>query len=332
MSDNNHSRVSIIILNWNGLKDTIECLESLKKITYPNYEVILVDNGSDRNEANILEEKYKNYIRLIRNKENLGFAKGNNVAIRQILQEGKSAYALFLNNDTVVEPDFLEKMIEKAEQNEKIGMTAARIMQYKNRSEIDNLGLYLTRSGLILSVKDKKTTFFPSGTCSLYKAKALEAVEMDGDFFDSDFFCYAEDFDLAFRVLFKGYIPARADNAVIYHKGTASTGGVMSDFAVYHSQRNNFWVLIKNLPTYFWLKYLFWMLLFQFGIILLYIKRRKLGLILKADFDAFKSFKKFFKKRKVIQRGKKISNRKLKKYIGQKIILSCYLKNIWKPI
>jgi len=114
-----HPKVSIIILNWNGLKDTIECLESLKKITYPNYEVIVVDNDSKGNDADILEERYKNYIRVIRNKENLGFAGGNNVAIRQVLKEEKSDYILLLNNDTIVEPNFLEELIKIALQDEK---------------------------------------------------------------------------------------------------------------------------------------------------------------------------------------------------------------------
>ena len=67
----NYPKVSIIVLNWNRLEDTIECLDSLKEITYPDYEVIVVDNGSEGNDANILEKKYKDYIKVIRNKENL---------------------------------------------------------------------------------------------------------------------------------------------------------------------------------------------------------------------------------------------------------------------
>jgi len=125
-----HPKVSIIILNWNGLKDTIECLESLKKITYPNYEVIVVDNDSKGNDADILEERYKNYIRVIRNKENLGFAGGNNVAIRQVLKEEKSDYILLLNNDTIVEPNFLEELIKIALQDEKIAIIGSVIADH----------------------------------------------------------------------------------------------------------------------------------------------------------------------------------------------------------
>ena len=75
-------KVSIIVLNWNGLKDTVECLESFKKVTYPNYEVVVVDNGSEGNDAEVMASRYGDYIHLIRNDRNYGFAEGNNMAIR----------------------------------------------------------------------------------------------------------------------------------------------------------------------------------------------------------------------------------------------------------
>src|SRR3989344_2445038 len=91
-------KVSIIILNWNGWKDTIECIDSIKKISYPNYEIIVVDNASRGDDVNILKNKFWDFIRLIKNKENYGFAKGNNIAIKQVLKENKSDYVLLLNN------------------------------------------------------------------------------------------------------------------------------------------------------------------------------------------------------------------------------------------
>src|SRR3989344_9330156 len=105
-------KVSIIILNWNGWKDTIECLESLYKITYPNYEVIVVDNGSKDDSVKQIRKVIKKNTRLILNKDNSGFAEGNNVAMRQVLKEKKSKYVLLLNNDTVVDKNFLEPLVE----------------------------------------------------------------------------------------------------------------------------------------------------------------------------------------------------------------------------
>ena len=81
-----HSKVSIIILNWNGLGDTIECLESLKKVAYPNYDVVVVDNGSEGNDAQVLKEKFGNYIHVIQNDKNYGFAGGVNIGIHYVLE------------------------------------------------------------------------------------------------------------------------------------------------------------------------------------------------------------------------------------------------------
>jgi len=110
------------------LKDTVKCLDSLKKITYPNYEAIVVDNGSKSNDADVLEKEYGDYIKVIRNKENLGFAGGNNVAVRKILKAGKSDYVLLLNNDTVVEPNFLTELIKVAENDSKVGMDTPKLL------------------------------------------------------------------------------------------------------------------------------------------------------------------------------------------------------------
>ncbi len=124
----NFPRVSLIILNWNGLQDTIKCLDSLRKITYPNYEVLAVDNGSKGDDYNALTEKYGAYIRGIKIEENCGFSAANNVAIRKVLEEGQSKYILLLNNDTVVKQDFLTNLVEAIEENPKIGAVTPKIL------------------------------------------------------------------------------------------------------------------------------------------------------------------------------------------------------------
>src|SRR3990172_4830039 len=105
-------KVSIVILNWNGLKDTLACLESLKAVDYPSFEIILVDNGSTDGSpeklASLAKENPK--IRLILNSKNLGFSKGYNVAIQKAL-EHSAEYVLLLNNDTRVNPRFLAPLV-----------------------------------------------------------------------------------------------------------------------------------------------------------------------------------------------------------------------------
>ena len=105
-------KVFIIILNWNGYQDTVECLQSVRRLTYPSCKVIVVDNGSSDGSAAKLKEEFKEVF-YIENKENLGFATGNNVGISYALENGAD-YILLLNNDTVVEPMVLEDMVRIA--------------------------------------------------------------------------------------------------------------------------------------------------------------------------------------------------------------------------
>jgi len=126
----NHPKVSIIILNWNGLEDTVECLESLRKITYPNYDVVIVDNGSEGEDVRILREKFGDYIHIIENDRNYGFAEGNNIGIRHTLRNSKSTYLLLLNNDMIVAPDFLTELVEVSESDAEIGIVGPKIYYY----------------------------------------------------------------------------------------------------------------------------------------------------------------------------------------------------------
>lgn len=160
--------VSIIILNWNGYKNTIECLESLYQIKFPNYEVILIDNGSiDRSLSAIIKwvdtkqkikcfetkledlgsngfRKQKNIFNklpsnkrlfVIKADKNYGFTGGNNIAINQILKESRSEYILLLNNDTVVSREFLTELIKVAENRKKVGIVGPKIYKYDLKSK-----------------------------------------------------------------------------------------------------------------------------------------------------------------------------------------------------
>jgi GT2 family glycosyltransferase len=139
----NYHKVSIIILNWNGYEDTIECIESLKKITYPNYEVIIVDNASSGDDVRILKEKYGGYIHMIANDQNYGFPEGNNIGMRYALGKGTD-YLLLLNNDTVVDPEFVTEMVKVAESNPAVGIAGSKIYYYHYPNIIQAAGGKIT--------------------------------------------------------------------------------------------------------------------------------------------------------------------------------------------
>jgi len=307
-----YPRVYIIVINWNGLKDTIECLNSLRNITYKNYKVILVDNGSKNNEGKILLEKFGDYINLIQNDKNYGFAKGNNIGIRKAIRNNAD-YVLCLNNDTVVESNFLTEMVESVSHRDKIGMVGGKMINYFERDKIDNLGVTLTKSGLGFGIKKQKYNYFcPSGGAALYSVKMLKDIKINGDYFDSDFFMYAEDLDLAFRGYLKGYVAVKNESAIIYHKASRSAKAD-SDFSCYHNQRNHVWFIIKNFPTSFLIQYAPYILLGQLVSFSVYLMRFRLGVYCKAKYDSLENFSITMSKRKKIQSKILVSNRDLKK-------------------
>src|SRR3990170_4180108 len=120
--------VVFVILNWNQGEITAECLESLQALTYPNYGVVVVDNGSTDGSQKIISSRFPN-ITLIENGINLGFSEGNNVGIKYALLQCAD-YVLLLNNDTVVSPDFLNELVEVAESDPRIGVTTPKIYYF----------------------------------------------------------------------------------------------------------------------------------------------------------------------------------------------------------
>jgi len=223
----NKPRISIIILNWNGLKYTVDCLESLKRITYPNYEIIVVDNNSGSNEADALEKKYKGYIRLIRNKENLGFAEGNNVAIREVIKEGKSDYIVLLNNDTIMTESFLDELAAVAEKDERIGTCSAKILRIDDHKIIDSTG-HTLRAGMVMDrgqgkldkkQYDNKTNVIgASASGALYRRKLFEDIGL----FKKEFSGY-DDGEFSWRTLKNKWRARFVPSAIIYHYRGAST-------------------------------------------------------------------------------------------------------------
>lgn len=309
-------KVSIIILNWNGLRDTIECLESLKKIIYPNYEVIVVDNGSRGNDVDILEEKFGRYIRLIRNEENLGFAQGNNIGISRALEDKDCKYIFCLNNDTIIEKDSLDNLLFFAE-NEKydnFGSFQPKMIWYYHPEVIDSVGLDYSKNGLgfnrggfepVDKYNNIEEIFGCCGGAVLYRRSVIEwLISQDGYAFDPEFFAYYEDIDISLRLQLMESRSLFVPGSVILHKRGGSANKI-SKKTLYWGHRNNIYVLAKNIPLRFLLKNVFLILFAELASIgINFIKRGSLGFtIMEAKVVGFLRWGKFRTKGGVLRKS-----------------------------
>lgn len=233
----NQLKVSIVIVNWNGLMDTTECLESLQKIDYPNYEVVVVDNGSDGNDVQMLQNRFGDYIHLIRNDRNYGGCGGYNIGVRYVLENSNADYILILDNDTVVIPEFLTEMVEVFKADSSIGIASAIIYYYDipdqfvfwwEKIDLWKLDMVMTL-GLIVDVIKRKV-FGMNGIsrglsdsvkevegvcfwCALFKRKCIETV---GSFVEE--YRGFETIDYSIRSRKSGYKIVQVPKAKVWHK------------------------------------------------------------------------------------------------------------------
>ncbi len=291
-------RVSIIILNWNGWKDTIECLESVYQITYPNYDVIVVDNGSENESVEKIKEyaegrltvessffeyttenKPLQYIEysleeaetgegaekvvghlpsnkkliLIRNGENFGFAEGNNIGIRYAFKTINPEYVLLLNNDTVVERNFLVEMINVGLQDSRNVIIGPKILYYNYQERKD----VIHSAGANIQIKlglappigvnqidvgqfdETKHVDYVEGACMLVNKNLINQIGL----LDNVFFAYWEETDWCYRASKSGLYIVYAPKAKIWHKVPERK---TTRLATYLMTRNRFIFMKKN--------------------------------------------------------------------------------------
>jgi GT2 family glycosyltransferase len=239
-------KVSIIILNWNGLDDTIECLDSLRRITYPNYEVVVVDNASAGDDVRVLREKFGDYIHSIQNDKNYGFAKGNNIGMRYAQNNSNPAYLLLLNNDTVVAPDFLNEMVQVAECDRGIGIVCPIIYWYDEPQKIwygkiMKVDLYrgiCIERPINISEESMVKSGFATGAAMLVKRETIEKIGL----LPEDYFFGVEDVDYSIATLKAGFTIAIATRALVWHKGSKSitVAGIGSHYRSWQIMRRKY--------------------------------------------------------------------------------------------
>ncbi|MDP3045861.1 MAG: glycosyltransferase family 2 protein, partial [Chloroflexota bacterium] len=246
--------VSVVIVNWNGAAVLPRCLDALAAQTLRDFEFLVVDNASSDSSADGLEASHP-LARVIRLERNIGFAAANNLAARA----ARGKWLALVNNDTFLDPHWLEAMVTAGEARPEFTSFASRLLQANDPSRLDGAGDGYHISGLVWrlghgqpaaeTALGEEEVFSPCGAAAFYLRQAL----LDAGGFDEDYFAYVEDVDLGFRLRLLGHRCLYVPTAVAHHVGSASHGP-NSDFSVYYGQRNLVWTYVKNMPgRYFWL-------------------------------------------------------------------------------
>ncbi len=249
-------KIFVIILNWNRKKDTLECLKSLARLNAIDFDLktVIIDNASSDDSVKVLS-KLKN-LTLIENKDNFGFAQGNNVGIKYALKRGAD-YVLVLNNDTEFDKDLLVQLIKAAEKYKSGGAFSPKIYFakgyefHKNRYKRAELGKVLWAAGGEIDWKNvygknigvdevdhgqygkTREIDFASGACVLYRSDTLRKVGL----YDERYFTYYEDVELSTRMAKKGWKIYYVPEAILWHK-VAQSSGIGSSLNDYFITRN----------------------------------------------------------------------------------------------
>ena len=225
--------ICILVLNWNGVDDTLECVQSLKELTYSNAKIVVIDNGSTDDSVQRIKRQFTD-VKIIELKSNLLFGGGNNVGLEWAHEHGFD-YVIFLNNDTTVEPDFIEPLLKGFKHTKKVGM-AGPLMCYSAKPELIWYGGGIVNlwTGLVehehireyaneIELSLQKTDYITGG-CLMMPTQL--AVNLGG--FDPSFKMYGEDVDLSLRTRDAGFDLIFVPASKIYHKVSASVGGEFS--------------------------------------------------------------------------------------------------------
>jgi GT2 family glycosyltransferase len=240
-------KVTLITVNFRGLQQTRELLLSVRKLTYPNLETIVVDNGSEPEEASVLQREFPE-AKIIRSEKNLGFAGGNNLAI----PEATGDYFYFINNDTEIPDGSIEVLIDTLKSTPKGGIVSPRIIFHHTPDTLQFAGfrdmhpITLRTSAVGFGEKDKGQ-FQLSNTYSIHGAAMMinrECLEKVGPMWDG-YFLYAEEFDWSLRIREAGYAVLVQPAAHIFHKESMSTGK-NSPLKTYYLNRNRIWFARRN--------------------------------------------------------------------------------------
>src|SRR3989454_10948858 len=250
MKMDNSPLASVIILNYNGEKYISQCVKSVLKSDYDNFELIIVDNNSSDHSLDIVEREFSdNRIKVIKSDKNLGFAGGNNFGA----EHATGKYFILLNIDTIVDPQWLSELVSVMELDDTIGAAQPKLLSLDDKTVFDSAGDYLDffgnsfRRGGDWYEKDKgqydsvHEIFSARGAAMITRKEIVEKIGL----FDNDYFLDFEDIDFCWRLRLFGFRVVFVPSAIVYHKGR----GVSSenqDMRSFNALKNRFMTMVKN--------------------------------------------------------------------------------------
>jgi GT2 family glycosyltransferase len=282
------SRTAVVIPNWNGLRHLERCLTALRGQSEKDFDVVLVDNGSTDDSVTFVRERFPE-VQILELEENRGFAAGMNAGIGAT----DTTYVAFLNNDTEVAPDWLRELVACIERHPKAASASSKMLDASDPAVLDGAGDVLGPSFLPHprgngardqgQFDEDAEVFSASGGAALWRADALYDVGL----FDERFYLYYEDVDLGYRARRLGYECWYSARSVVLHHGSA-TLGKKSDVGLFHFVRNRWFLIVKNTPARLIVRWLPGILVGDGYFWMIALKRRRIGVLLRAYRDLFR--------------------------------------------
>jgi GT2 family glycosyltransferase len=308
------AEVLVVIVNWNSGENLRRCLDALAHQHAKGFQTLVVDNGSGDGSAALAEGGLPD-VDLIRVGKNEGFARANNLAFQRALD---CKWIALLNPDAYPEPNWLERLLDAARDEQDYAFFASRLLCVKDPALLDGAGDDYHTSGLMWrrghgkpaagAYERREEVFSACGAAALFRRDVILAAGG----FDEDYFCYVEDADLAFRLRLLGHRCLYVPDAVVRHVGSAASG-VRSDFSLYHGHRNLVWCYVKNMPGALFWAYLPMHLLLNLVTLVWFTAEGRGRIIFKAKWDALRDLPRAWQKRKVVQKKRVVSLRDIRR-------------------